>query len=399
MLALACAPPAAGAQDLHAQGFVELRLPVVDAQDLSWTVGGMGKMRFGDGSDSLEPAGAVSLSWQVSESLLAVADLQAQGQTSPDLGLISAWLRWRPVSTSAWRWSLRAGAFFPPVSLENDGVGWTSRWTLTPSAINSWVGEELRTVGAEARLEHRGVHGSIEGGFALYKWNDPAGELMASRGWAMGDVTTLLGGRVRQPDVYSNVVFSPAPVEYKPFVENDGTFGWHADLEWRSNAGLRLRALRYDNRADPSSNSHHAGRTVYSWHTRFDSLGAEVPVGPVMLAAQWLGGDTSIEPAEDLYIVSHYHAAYLLAAWDRGRWRPALRYDRFRVRQDPDFIGDMLEEDGHAWTAALNWRPRDWLRVTAEWLRVDSTRTQRVLEGLAPRQKEDLLQLNLRYQF
>jgi hypothetical protein len=215
----------------------------------------------------------------------------------------------------------------------------------------------------------------------------------------MGDVTTLLGGRVRQPDVYSNVVFSPAPVEYKPFVENDGTVGWHADLEWRSNAGLRLRALRYDNRADPSSNSHQAGRTVYSWHTRFDSLGAEVPLGPVVLAAQWLGGDTSIEPAEDLYIVSHYHAAYLLAAWDRGRWRPALRYDRFRVRQDPDFVGDMLEEDGHAWTAALNWRPRDWLRVTAEWLRVDSTRKQRVLEGLAPRQKEDLLQLNLRYQF
>jgi hypothetical protein len=30
---------------------------------------------------------------------------------------------------------------------------------------------------------------------------------------------------------------------------------------------------------------------------------------------------------------------------------------------------------------------------------VDSTRTQRVLEGLPPRQREDLLQLNFRYQF
>ena len=59
----------------------------------------------------------------------------------------------------------------------------------------------------------------------------------------------------------------------------------------------------------------------------------------------------------------------------------------------------MLEEDGHAWTAALNWRPREWLRITAEWLRVDSTRTQRLLEGLSPRQREDLLQLNFRYQF
>ena len=65
----------------------------------------------------------------------------------------------------------------------------------------------------------------------------------------------------------------------------------------------------------------------------------------------------------------------------------------------PDFIGDELEEEGHAWTAALNWRPRDSLRLTAEWLRVDSTRNQRLLAGLAPRQREDLLQIMLRYQF
>jgi hypothetical protein len=39
------------------------------------------------------------------------------------------------------------------------------------------------------------------------------------------------------------------------------------------------------------------------------------------------------------------------------------------------------------------------LRVTAEWLRVDSTRGQRLFEGLDARQREDLLQLNLRYQF
>ena len=391
-LVLACTPPAAGAQDFHAQGFLELRVPVVDAQDASWTQGGLGKLRFGEGDEGLEPAGALSLSWQVSDSLLAVVDLQAQGQTSPELGVISAWLRWRPVSTSAWRWSVRAGAFFPPVSLENDGVGWTSRWTLSPSAINSWVGEELRTIGAEARLEHRGVHGSLEGGIALYKWNDPAGELIASRGWGIGDVTSPLGARVRQPDVYSSVVFSPAPVEYKTFVENDGAIGWHADLEWRSNGGIRLRALRYDNRADPESSSHQAGRKVFSWRTRFGSAGAEVPVGPVLLVGQWLSGSTAIEPVPELYIESHFRAAFLLASWERGAWRPALRYDRFRVRQDPDFIGNMLEEDGHAWTAALNWRPR-------EWLRVDSTRTQRLLEGLAPRQREDLLQLSLRYQF
>ena len=397
-LMIACASPLAGAQDFHAQGFLEARLPIHDGDERSWTEGGLGKLRFGEGDGGLEPAGALSVSWQLSESLIAVADFQAQGQTSPGLGVISAWVRWRPVSTSAWRWSVRAGAFFPPVSLENDGVGWTSRYTLTPSAINSWVGEELRSVGAEARLEHRGAHGSFEAGVALYRWNDPAGELIATRGWALGDVTSPLGATVRQPDAYASA-FAPVPVQYKPFVENDGTTGWHADAEWRSPGGIRLRALRYDNRADPESYSHQAGRDVFSWLTRFGSVGAEVPVGPVLLVGQWLGGHTAIEPLPELYIESHYRAAFLLASWERGAWRPALRYDRFRVSQDPDFVGDAFEEDGHAWTAALNWRPREWLRVTAEWLRVDSTRTQRLLEGMAPRQREDLLQLNLRYQF
>jgi hypothetical protein len=395
---LSCAASTAGAQDFHAQGFLEARLPLADGKDRSWTEGGLGKMRFGDGDQSLQAAGALSLSWQVSDSLLAVADLQAQGQTSPELGVLSAYLRWRPVSTSPWRWTVRAGAFFPPVSLENDGVGWTSRWTLSPSALNSWVGEELRTIGAEARLEHRGVHGSFEFGVALFRWNDPAGELIFSRGWALGDVTSPLGARVRQPDAYSDA-FSPVPVEYKPFVENDNRTGWHADAEWRSPRGIRLRALRYDNRAEPDTYSHQAGRDVFSWKTRFGSVGAEVPLGGLVLAAQSLKGSTIIEPAEEFYIESHFRAAFLLAAWDRGAWRPALRYDRFRAHVKPDFIGDELEEEGHAWTAALNWRPRDSLRLTAEWLRVDSTRNQRLLAGLAPRQREDLLQIMLRYQF
>jgi hypothetical protein len=399
LLALcACAAliPAASAQDFHAQGFIEARLPVSNGDDLSWTDGGLGKARFGQDGQDFALAGALSLSWQASDSLLAVLDLQAQPQTSPELGVLSAYVRWRPVSISPWRWSVRAGAFFPPVSLENDGVGWTSRWTLTPSAINSWVGEELRDVGVEARLERRLASGSIEGGVAVFGYNDPAGELIASRGWALGDVTSVLGSRVRQPDVYSAVIFSPTPVEYKPFVENDHRPGWHADLAWRGANGWRFSLLRYDNRARPDTYSELAGREVYSWRTTFWSAGAEAPIGGVVLAAQWMDGSTGIEPEPEFYIRSHFRSAFVLAAWDRGAWRPALRYDHFQLRQDPDFG---LHEDGHAWTAALNWRPRDWLRVTAEWLRIDSERPQRLAEGQAARQREDLFQLNLRYQF
>jgi hypothetical protein len=396
LLCGAALPAMARAQDLHAQGFVEARAVSSSLDDASWTDGGLAKTRYGEGDPALAFAGALSLSWQASASLLAVVDLQAQPQASPQLGVVSAYLRWRPVSTSRWRWSARAGAFFPPVSLENDGVGWTSRWTLTPSAINSWVGEELRTIGAEARLEHRSERfGSIEGGMSVFKWNDPAGDLIAARGWALGDVTSPLNATVREPDAGNG----GDRIGYKPFVENDGRPGWHADLQWTSASGLRLRLLRYDNRADPNSESEHAGREVYSWRTRFDSFGAELPRGQWVLAGQWMDGSTIIEPVPDLYFDTRFRAAYLLAARDAGKWRPALRYDRFRIRNVPDFAGNPMDEDGHAWTLAMNWRPSDAWRLTGEWLRVDSRRGQRAFQGLPARQREQLLQLSLRYQF
>ena len=47
---------------------------------------------------------------------------------------------------------MKAGAFFPTISLENDDIGWTSPYTLSASAINTWIGEELRTIGTEGTL-------------------------------------------------------------------------------------------------------------------------------------------------------------------------------------------------------------------------------------------------------
>jgi len=47
-------------------------------------------------------------------------------------------------------------------------------------------------------------------------------------------------------------------------------------------------------------------------------------------------------------------------------------------------------------TAALNWRPRDWLRLTAEVLRIASVRTQRADTGLLPAAKVTQVQLGIR---
>jgi hypothetical protein len=280
------------------------------------------------------------------------------------------------------------------VSLENDGVAWTSPWTLTPSAVNSWVGEELRVFGAELRLEHRTEGGSFDLRAALFGRNDPAGELLASRGWAMGDTTSGVDASVRQPDAYAPMVGETMPMRFRPFVEIDHRAGWYATAGWEGGDD-RARLLYYDNRTDPSREVDYLGRELYGWHTRFWSAGAQHRSGRWWWLGQAMSGKTRIAPEMDVSDTG-FNAGYLLAALDAGKWQPVARVDLFNASHRFNGGRGMLGEHGRAITLALNWRPTERVRVTAELLRIDSQRDQRRLAGLAPQQTDTQLQLALR---
>lgn len=396
-LAACCAAGVASAQSLAVDGFLDLRLAATDARDDSWLDGGLGKVRFGAHDDGVTGSGVLAANWQATPSLLASAEAQYVPAARRPLDVIDAWVRYRPVSTTPWRASVKAGMFFAPISLENDGVGWTTTWTLTPSALNTWVGEELRTFGAEGRLEHRGRYGTLSLSGALFQKNDPAGELLATRGWAMHDVVSGLDGSVREPDALAPLVEREPPVRYRPFLEMDHGVGGYVALDWQTPAQDRLTALVYDNRADPTAEVDYAGRELYAWHTRFWHVGAQHRIGDVVLLAQAMRGSTVFEPAPDFPLDTHFAAGYLLAGWDLGRWQPAVRFDLFQTRQLPDSLPNPLDEHGNAITLALNWRPQPRLRVSGELLRVDSVRDQRRLQGLDPRQRELQLQASVRW--
>ena len=390
----------AAAQDMQWHGYLDLRAVAPDGRQ-DWSDGALGKTRYGGHDDAGVDFGAAALGadFQLTPQLLASTQLQYVPQQRQPLDVIDAYLRYRPVSTTRWRWSLKAGAFFPPISLENDSIGWTSPWTLTPSAINSWVGEELRTFGLEWQLEHRGDTATITGFTALFGNNDPAGELLAARGWALGDLTSGIDARLREPDVFAGQARAPVPVVFRPFDEVDGRIGGYAGLAIDAPAYGRLSVLRYDNRADPSRSVHYAGRNVFAWHTRFWSAGGQTQLGDVVLIGQAMIGSTAFQPAPERLLDTRMSAGYVLAAWDRGAWRPALRVDLFRLRQLPTSLPAPLSEHGNAFTAALNWRPDDRVRITGEWLRIDSHRDQRRLQHFAPRQIETQLQLSVRLLF
>ncbi|UWX04662.1 hypothetical protein H1235_08440 [Pseudoxanthomonas sp. NC8] len=267
------------AQSVHVEGYLDLRLTRSGRGNQLARRRPMGKTRFGGGDDALSGGGALNVSYQATPSLLASATAQYLPELPRPLDVTEAWLRYRPVSTTPWRWSVQAGAFFPPISLEHDGVGWSTTRTLTPSAINSWVGEELRTIGAELRAEHRGRHGTLDARAAIFFKNDPAGELLASRGWALGDITTGLDGSLRQPDVYATVAYAPVPMRFRPFIEMDDTPGFYGSLGWAPSSQQRFSVLYYDNDADLSESVEYAGRTLYAWHTYFWSAAAEQRFG------------------------------------------------------------------------------------------------------------------------
>lgn len=388
----------AGAIDLDAHGYVDCRL-VARAGERSWLDGGLGKTRFGGGGTyaGCLQAGATATA-QLAPSLLAVADVQYQTSDHNDFSLLEAYLRWRPVSTTPLRASVRLGAFFPPVSLENDAIGWTSPWTLSSSAINAWVGEELRSIGAEARVEWRGAAQTISGVAALVRSNDPAGELLAARGWSIGDFISGIGSQVREPDVYAIGNRDPVPLRFNPFMENDGDLGWYAGAAWDAPGRASVAILRYDNEADPSSRSR-GESPVLSWRTEFWSLGAKAELGDVVVLGQAIAGSTAIAPSPFFSTYTDFRAAYVLVGWNRDAWRPALRVDAFSTVQLPRTLDSRVREHGTAVTFAINWRPREWLRLTGEALHVYSWRNQRVEEGLAPDRTDDQLQLSARFLF
>ena len=390
LLVVAALPGSVSAQDYHLDLFGDVRV-VAPPDERSWNDGGLGKTRYGDGgvSPELGEISAIGSAHPLPE-LETYAHARYEPTQNHPIDLIEAFARYRPVSTTSWRWSVKLGAFFPPVSLENEGIGWTSLWTLTPSAINSWVGDELRTVGGEAQLEWRGEAHQIEATGALFGLNDSAGALLADRGWTFDDRPVGLFDHSRLPDVLARPGQSP-PLFTQPFQEIDNRVGFYVGLSWRWLDYGRVAMLYYDNDSNPS-----AEHGEYAWHTRFWSLGAETAIDAFVIKSQVMVGSTVIAP-EGNGNRTDFEAAYVLVGWERGAWRLAARGDQFSTTNESYGYGAVdLGETGYAATLAATWRPLSWLRITGELLHIDSTREQRELEGLPAHTRDTQFQLAFR---
>ncbi|MCZ6808960.1 MAG: hypothetical protein O7D92_04315 [Proteobacteria bacterium] len=373
----------------------------------SWTEGFVGKLRYDDNNEGLMISRAFAdYEFQFVDTLKAHAAVEAYGD---DIGatvdFTQAYLEWRPVPRSENRYRLKLGAFYPRISLENVSAGWSSPYSMSSSTINTWVAEELRTVGAELSVSRRpakfgGAH-SIRLQGAVFFGNDPTGSLLAWKGWSVHDRQSRFGDELPLPPlpvIQPGMLFDDQDPYVAPFREIDGQAGYYVSGEWRFNQQLLIRVMHYDNRADPTADED----GQYAWTTKFEHIGAHAALpGDWDLLFQWMTGSTVmgsvVNGARDLD--TEFASMYLMLTRVYDRHRLSVRYDRFEVMENDQTPQDDNAEDGNAWTLAYFYDFSDKVSFGAESLSIKTDRFSWQYYGLDPTRTEKQFQLSLRLRF
>jgi hypothetical protein len=369
----------------------------------SWTEGGFSKLRYAeDGVEAYRLFGEYSGRITPTLRVRVVADYVEDA--SGGLDLTEAVVDWRPIPRSRNQHQLRFGAFYPSFSLENGDRGWQSPFTYSYSAINTWLGEEIRPIGAEWSVRRRlaGFHSNHEvRAFAAgFYGNDPAGTLLFWRGWGLHDRQSRLDDELTIPPL----PFTTQPQKLTPFMETDHRPGGYAGVEWRYARRALVQLAHYDNRADPFS----FRDRQWGWSTRFDHLAVQVglPAG-LGLVVQSLSGTTEWLTAAlpngtrlpmSEHVRDELESTFVLLTRKLGaNQRLALRYDTFSIER-PAAVPVLHADDGHAWTLSYRLEASERFSGGIEWLRIDSRRDLLPLfYATAPAHSETQVRLQFSY--
>lgn len=292
-------------------------------------------------------------------------------------GITEAWLQYQPLPLAGYRVKARAGWFYPALSLENTDLAWSSPYSSTFSAINSWYAEELRAKTLELSVSRPGrtfqSEHSWQGVIGVFRDNDPLGNLISWRGFAIHNLQTRIGGRIdfahypslRRPPL----TLQPDWVE--PVAELDGHTGWYGGIHYLFQQQTELRLYHYDNRADPTV----FAQGQYAWFNRFNQLAFQQQLSERWrLVSQWLDGYT--EMGFDTVVVD-YRATFLLLNYQHDRWQATVRYDHWQ-QWDRDFtVGDDNSGRGHNWTVAWQYPLNDHWTFLTEFSRMNSHQASR----------------------
>jgi hypothetical protein len=405
LAALAGAHAAAAQESLFGRdtihGMAEVRWAGADGEE-SWIDGGFGKSAI-LGRSNGGWRGEAGLSQAVVEwrprfsfAFSAVVSAQWQADLDPKLDLDEAYLKFKSPPSPLGRLTVRAGYFYPPVSLENGGLGWTTTDLLTTSALDTWIGEEVKVTGAEATYTRRFGGHELSATAAVFGWDDTAGTLVSFRGWALD---AIRAGAQTDFDLPPLTPFARwiQPQETYPDWELDHRPGYYARLEWRPPAPVVLQLFGYDNGGDRTS----VKDGQWAWRTKF--LTASLlwaPDAATKIRVQALDGRTWMGYSQpELWVDAGFRTAYVMATRTLGPGAASLRLDAFRTRDLTQGKLDGADEDG--WALSAGWRQplAAWADLFLEAQQIESRRAARALAGEAARQDQTVLQSAVRFHF
>jgi hypothetical protein len=292
-------------------------------------------------------------------------DIDDRGNTGPDydvIRLIEGYVR-KEWAADEGGWAVLAGVTNPSFSLENIGPAWTPRYTITPSALSSWLWEEGRVLGLEGEWWRTFGDGIALDTFAGLGWGpDEQGTLLARRGWVLSDWLSGINSELPLPTPLG---------EAEVFDERDGRpalyVGGSAGDPWKIGT---LHVGYFDNLGNLEVKG--------VWETRYAVFGVALqPLPGLDILFQYLIGKTSVATPG---LSSDIQALYPLVSYRWRQHRVAFRYDDFKV-QDGSAGAPNTRERGHAFTVSYLFE--FWLRhrIGFEYITVDSDRVDASAPG------------------
>jgi hypothetical protein len=324
------------AQPFQLHGFVTARTMRSQSDQSSWVDGGLGRFERGDGGIA-----QVGIDYTPTPWLLVHADGIARTSTIAGSGKTLGWIQ-AYADLFNDRWRLRAGSFWLPTSRENIDPLWTSRYSLTYSALNTWIGQEVRPIGVDLQYSPSFY---VTLGATAFRSNDTMGTLLAARGWTLGNRLT----------VYDEVLPSPPDTTRPIGSDLDGKAGYAGRIRVQLPERAMLQVSRLDNRAvlDPGQ------VPDVPWLTRFTTIGTTIGItSPTTFAAEWADGDTTVGFPGGTFTLN-FDTAYALVSHKQGPNRYTLRGEQFNT----DF------EKGRAVTGAFLRDLNERLRAGVEYTR------------------------------
>lgn len=372
------------------------------SDSVSWLDKGWGTTRFGKHNDKLSISRAAltgRIDFANSWSLFGVAQYVPEPKVT--LGFTEAYLQYQPIA-KGYQVSAKIGAFYPKMSLENTGFAWSSPYTYNYSALNAWLGEEIRAIGTELTIKRpaRRFRSKYDLSFhtAIFKGNDPAGTLIAWRGLLPHDRQTHLNERIGFASLYSlqKPQLSKQFQYSDPFHEIDGRFGFYAGAHLAYLKKHSLRVYWYDNNGDPAAINESIGQ--YAWDTSFLSVAWKSKLSSqTHLVMQAMSGSTAMGPGRG--VDNDFRSWFALLSHKWTAYRFSARFEKSKVIDKDHWVFDPNSSDNQALTLHIDRSINDNWKLGIEWLYSDSWLSYRYKSGLPLNVTDKVWRVTFSYKF